>query len=235
MFLNTRSSRVLARIALLALCACNGAFGERVHEQFRRSVPAGQAALVRLENVAGEVRIDGWTKPIVDVEATKYGRDAEELSDIAIDVRPEEGGVSIATRYAAGTHGGGVRYRIMIPADASVRIENVAGAVEIAGVRGNVDVGTQAGMISANVGQVAGDRSVDLRATTGALTLTIAPGSNATVEANSTVGDFASDIPGMTERREHIVGARGAGTIGSGSARIRLTTTTGAIALREGP
>ena len=90
-------------------------------------------------------------------------------------------------------------------------------------------------MIAANVGRVGGDRSIDLRATTGAVTLTIAPGSSATVEANSTVGDFASDVPGMTGEREHIVGARGVGTIGSGSARIRLTTTTGAIALREGP
>jgi DUF4097 and DUF4098 domain-containing protein YvlB len=227
--------RSILRGALLGLCACNGAFGERAHEQFRRAVPVGPAPLVRVDNVAGEVRIAGWSKPIVDVEATKYGRDAEELRNVAIAVRAAEDGVSIATSYAGGTNGGSVRYRISVPADASLQIGNVAGAVEITGVRGNVGVETQAGEIAADVGRVAGDRSIDLRATTGAITLTIAPESSATVAASSTVGAFASDVPGISQEREHIIGARGGGTIGSGSARIRLTTTTGAIALREGP
>lgn len=223
-----------AMLPALMLAACNAALGERVQEDFHQAVAAGSAPAVHLENIAGSVRVEAWSRPIVDVEATKYGNDTRDVRSITIDVRKEPGQVSIVTSYAPGEHGGGVRYRISVPADASLRIGNVAGAVDLSGVRGNVDVETQAGEITADVGDVSGSRAIGLRATTGAITLTIAPGSSARVEATSTVGDFSSDVPGIARQRENLVGARGGGTIGSGSGQIRLSTTTGAIALRLG-
>jgi hypothetical protein len=228
--------RIAAAFAiLLTLAACSGTFAGRVREQVHRTVAAGAAPAVEIENVAGAVRVDGWPKPTVDVEATKYGYDAVELRSVAIDVTREAGGVSIVTHYGNDVHGGGVRYRISVPLGASLRITNDAGAVDLAGVHGDLTVRTEAGEITADAGRVDGNRSIDLRATTGAVTLNIGQGSNATVQAYSTVGDFASNVPGVTQTREHIVGARGNGTIGTGSARIRLEATTGAIALRRRP
>jgi hypothetical protein len=229
----TEASRMLAFLTIAALCACNGSFGERVRETVHQAMAAGAMPAVRVDNVAGEVRVEGWRKPIVDVEATKYGYDGKELRDISIAVQREEGGVAIVTSYTGAVHGGGVRYRIAVPQGASLRIHNVAGAVDVAGVAGNLEVETQAGEITADAGRVAQDRSIDLHATTGAVTLWIAPDSSAKVDAYSTVGAFASDIPGISESRENIVGSRASGTIGSGSAQIRLGTTTGAIALRK--
>jgi|SRR5579862_634205 len=216
-----------------AVHACSGAFGERMHETVHRTIAAGGAPVVRVDNVAGSVTVGGWDKPVVDVQATKYGHDVDELRSIAIDAGRQDDEIAIATRYAGGVHGGGVRYRISAPSGASLRISNVAGAVDVAGVHGDLDVETQAGEISADAGIVRANRSIDLRATTGAITLTIAPGSSARVAAQSTAGDFSSAIPGITQERRNIVGSGGGGTIGSGSARIRLSTTTGAIALRE--
>jgi len=216
-----------------ALQACSGGLGERVRENVHRTVAAGGAPIVRVDNVAGAVRIDGWNKPFVDVQATKYGYDEAELRSIAIDVGRQGDEVTVVTRYTGGVHGGGVRYRIAVPAGASMRISNIAGAVDSSGVRGDLDVETQAGKITADAGIVSASRSIDLRATTGAITLTIAPGSSARVEAESTVGDFSSDIPGVSQERRNIVGSRGGGVIGSGSAQIRLSTTTGAIVLRQ--
>lgn len=223
----------LTLLLSLQLQACSGAFGERARESVHQSIAAGNAPTVRVDNVAGAVRIDGWSKPFVDVQATKYGSDDRELRSIAIDVGRQGDEIAIATRYSGGVHGGGVRYRIAVPADASLRVSNVAGAVDFAGVRGNLDAETQAGEITADAGNVDGNRSIDLRATTGAIRLTISRGGSARVEAESTVGDFSSDVPGISQERRNIVGSRGGGTIGSGSARITLTTTTGAIALRQ--
>ncbi|MBV8067238.1 MAG: DUF4097 family beta strand repeat protein [Candidatus Eremiobacteraeota bacterium] len=225
--------RLFAALAFPVLGACSGSFGERVHENVHRTIAAGSAPVVRVENVAGTVRVEGLSRATVDVQATKYGYDAAQLRSVGIDVSPEDGGVSIVTRYGNDSHGGGVRYRIEVPIDASLRIGNIAGAVELAGVRGNIEIETQAGEITADAGVVSGTRSIDLRATTGAVNLTIARGSSARVEAYSTVGDFNTDVPGLAQQREHIVGARGGGTIGSGSAHIRLSTTTGAIALKQ--
>ncbi|HYL27117.1 MAG TPA: DUF4097 family beta strand repeat-containing protein [Candidatus Nitrosotalea sp.] len=223
----------LASLVLLAVTACTGDFGERVREDVHQTIAAGAAPSVRVENVAGSVRIEGSPRADIDVTATKYGHDADELRNIAIDMRREESGVAIVTSYTGSGHAGGVRYHILLPAGASLVVTNVAGTVDVSGVRGNVDVETQAGAIGVDAGTVAGARSIDLRATTGAVTLWIAPNSSARVDASSTVGAFGSDIPGIAQQRENLVGARGSGTIGSGSALIRLSTTTGAIALRE--
>lgn len=138
----TKTSRALALIAILMLAACNGSFGERVHESFHQTLDAGSAPLVRVDNVAGTIRIDGWPKSVVDVAATKYGHDAQELRNVTIDVHREEGGVSVLSSYSGGMHGGGACYRIAVPSDASLSVVNVAGSVDIVGVHGNVDVRT---------------------------------------------------------------------------------------------
>jgi DUF4097 and DUF4098 domain-containing protein YvlB len=113
-----------------------------------------------------------------------------------------------------------------------VQVGNVAGSVSVGGVTGNVSVETQTGTIDATLGRVDGDRSIDLRATTGTVTLRIAHESNATVNAESTVGSFSSDAPGIVQSQENVVGVRASGKLGLGTARIQLNTTTGAIALR---
>lgn len=232
MVVGLRASSIALALSLM-LQACSAAFGERVRETVHQTIATGGAHIVRVDNVAGSVRIEGWTRPFVDVQATKYGHDESELRSIAIDVGHQGDEIVIATRYGGGVHGGGVRYRISVPSAASLRVSNVAGAADFAGVDGDLDVETQAGEITADAGVVRANRSIDLRATTGAITLTIAPGSSARVTAQSTVGDFSSAIPGITQERRNIVGSGGGGTIGSGSARISLTTTTGAISLRE--
>jgi len=223
--------RLTSAVALVALAACSGAFGGRVREEFHQAIAAGAGTTVHVDNVAGSISVDAWSKPSVDVRATKYGYDAHELQSVAIEVRKEGDAVFVRTVYR-GTHHGGVRYRITVPADASLAISNVAGAVDLAGTGGDVTVDTQAGAITADVGRVAGSRSIDLHATTGAVKLTLAPDSSAAIEASSTVGAVTSQIPGVPASRENLVGARAGGTIGSGSARIRVGTTTGAIALR---
>jgi DUF4097 and DUF4098 domain-containing protein YvlB len=224
--------RAIGTTALLALCACAGSFGERAHEQFHQSIESGATPIVHVDNIAGAVQIAAWAKPIVNIVATKYGYDASELRSVTISVNREGNGIFVVTTYGDGNHTGGVRYRISVPAGASVQIGNVAGTVSVGAVTGNVSVETQAGTVEANLGRVDGDRAIDLRATTGAITLRLARESNATVDAESTVGGFSSDVSGIEQSHENVVGVRATGKIGSGSARIRLSTTTGAIALR---
>jgi DUF4097 and DUF4098 domain-containing protein YvlB len=224
--------RGLLPVAALALCACSGAFGERVHEQFHQTIDSGSSPSVTVDNVAGTVTIETWTKPSVDVSATKYGYDASELRGITIDVSRGAAGISIKTRYEGDNHNGGVRYTIAVPQASSLDVGNVAGAVRVAGVTGDVTVETQAGTVDARLGKVDGNRSIDLRATTGTVTLWLARDSSASLEAQSVVGSFSSDFPGIGQSRENIVGSRAGGKIGAGTARVRLATTTGGISIR---
>lgn len=217
--------------ALLALDACS--YGDRVREHVHRTLSVSDTPTVTVRNVAGLVRIEAWQKPVVDIEATKYANNVDDLRNITIDVHQEGDTVTIETRYGGATNSGGVGYRVSVPAGASADIHNVAGAVDLAAVRGNVIVDTQAGQITATLGKVEGDRSIALSATTGAIQLSIARQSNASVEASSTVGHFSSSFPEISQSRENIVGTRASGKIGSGSATIRLTTTVGAIDLSD--
>lgn len=216
---------------LLALIACSA--GDRVHEQTHQTLSVSRTPNVNVRNVAGLVRVEAWQKPLVDVKATKTGYDLSDLRNVTIDVQQEGDTVVIATKYSGDTHGGGVDYQISVPEGASTEIHNVAGAVELTGVRGNVVVETQAGQITANLGKVEGDRSIALSATTGAIRLSIAPDSSASVDATSTIGHFSSSFPAIAQSSENVVGTRASGKIGSGSATIRLSTTVGAIELRH--
>jgi len=228
----TPAFRLIVLSALVALCACG--FGSTAREQVHKTVPTSAAPAVRVDNVAGSIQIDSWDKPTVDVTATKSANDTAALRNIAIEVRTEGDGVSIATKYADGPHDGGVSYRIVVPAGASLDVRDTAGSVHIAGVRGNVTVATEAGSVTADLGKIAAGRSVDLTATTGQVRLIAAAGSDAHVQANTTVGSFASDFPSVVEKRENLVGSSATGNIGSGSARVRLLTTTGSIHLERG-
>jgi hypothetical protein len=224
--------RAIGSCALLALCACTVSSGERVHEQFNRTIDSGAKPIVHVDNIAGAVTITSWNKPVVNIVATKYGYDASELRSVTINVNREGDGIFVVTTYAGGNHSGGVRYRISVPAGASVQVGNVAGSVSVGGITGNVNVETQTGTIDATLGRVDGDRSIDLRATIGTITLRVARESSATVNAESTVGSFSSDATGIVQSGKNVVGVRASGKLGSGTARIRLSTTTGAIALR---
>ncbi|HVR45362.1 MAG TPA: DUF4097 family beta strand repeat-containing protein [Candidatus Binatia bacterium] len=223
--------RFVCGAAIVALAACSGAFGERAREDFHQALDVSAGATVHVDNIAGSVKIAAWSKPIVDVRATKYGNDAPELRSVTIEVRSAGKDVFVKTNYQ-GLHHGTVRYRIAVPADASLDISNVAGTVDLAGTGGDVTVETQAGAITADVGRVAGNRAIDLRATTGAVELSIAPNSDASIAASSAVGDITSRIPGVAASRENLIGARASGMIGTGSGRIRVGTTTGAITLQ---
>lgn len=216
--------------AALLATGCTG-FSEHARETVHQRV-AGTPAMVRVHNVAGTVRVEGSSRAAVDVEATKFASGETELRSIHVDVRKEGNEVVVATTYEGSTHGGGVRYRITVPSGVAVDVDTVAGAVDVAGVSGDLSVETQAGRITADCGRVAGNRAIVLDATTGAIDLTLARDSSATIDARSTVGHISSELSEIVARRQNFVGANATGKIGSGSARIRLTTTTGAIALR---
>lgn len=212
-----------------ALLACSGAqFRETVH----KSVATGAAPVVHVDNSVGSIQITGWQKQTIDIEAVKTGMSVDAVRNIDIDVQSQGNTVTIATKYRSFGNGG-VRYTISVPAGASLDVKNATGTIRIENVDGDVTAATQTGEVNATLGRVAQRRAIDLTATTGSVRLDIDPHSDARVEAATTVGSVSSDFPSVASTRQNVVGASASGTIGHGSASIRLTTTTGSIALRR--
>jgi DUF4097 and DUF4098 domain-containing protein YvlB len=226
--------RVAALVTLLGLCACVGSMGDRVHESFNQTMPATGISSVHVDNAVGQVRISGWSKPTIGVEAVKYASDLDQVHAMTIDVHADGSTGLIATKYSGAMHDGGVRYHIWVPNNLSLVVDNGTGTVDVAGVTGSVTVRTDTGTVVADLGKVDDGRSIDLTAATGAIRLLIAKDSSANVDARSSIGDFSSDFPNITVTRENLVGVSATGRLGAGSATIHLTTRTGSIALRAG-
>jgi putative adhesin len=213
----------------IALAACGGT---QYREPFHQTVSTGAAPSVRIDNSIGEIRVSGWQKHSIEIDAVKSGMNEDAVRNISIDVQTQGASVTISTKYH-GFAGGGVAYTISVPAGASLDINNTTGAIRIEDVDGNVTAGTQTGQVDASVGRVTGRRAIELTATTGSVRLNIDPNSDARVDASTTIGDVSSDFPSIGSGRQNVVGASASGTIGTGTATIHLTTTTGAIALRR--
>jgi hypothetical protein len=206
--------RTAALAPALLLAAC-GYGGSEATQPFHQQVPTPPAVTVHVRNAVGTIEISTWDKAAVDVSGTKYGHDAAALRDLTVDVHHDASNVFVST-VDKGLDRGGVRYAIVVPRGASLDVENVTGTIR------------------ADLGNVSGKRAIHLRTITGAITLALAAGSSAAIVARTTVGEVSSVFPQVVSLREHVVGASAGGTLGSGSASIRLSTRTGAISLERG-
>lgn len=222
-------------LTLIAFAGCSGnaLSSDRVQEPFHQTASLAGIRLVSVDNTAGRVRISASSAPQIRIDAVKRGPDEASVSRIHIEVSKNGDTLAISTRYDSGGFSrGNVNYTIELPPSTAIQVSNTAGTTTITGAAGDVTASTQAGTIDVTMARVSGNQNVDLSATTGTVTLTIPKNADARVDAHSTVGGFSSDFPSVTGTREHVVGVRASGKIGSGSARITLETTTGSIDLR---
>jgi hypothetical protein len=173
---------------------------------------------VRVSNAVGAVQVNVSDKPVVDVVAVKDGHSTDDLRHMNIDVKSSGNDVTISTITDDGTNGTGVKYTITVPPGASLDIDNGIGGIRIRGVRGNVTAQSTTGGVEADLGTVAGKRTVDMRVTTGGIDVKIARNSSATVDMHAKLGGVTNDF--------------GSDRIGDGSARIHLEASLGGVALR---
>jgi hypothetical protein len=227
--------RLLLGLAVILLSGCSGgSFSNRVTEPMQQTFLSDTPVALQVNNIAGTVHVIGWAQPRVDVNAMKYAGSKDELKSVSVNVQHAAPTVTVTTSISFSTANAGVDYTIRIPAASSVRVSNDAGIVRIDGVGGDVNVQSQAGSVTATLPRVDFNRSITLHSTTGVVTLNIPKDSNATVRAVSTVGSFSSDFP-IAASRNNVVGVTAGGKIGSGSGKIDLSTTTGAIGLHSSP
>lgn len=198
-------------------------------EQF--NVPT--TGVVRLENSFGEVDIDGWDRPEVEltvVRSTERLRDAKErteaqrrLDSVQITAKQNGNDVVISTAYPPRnilTHPLSRRsdieisYRIRAPRASRLIIDHNNGGVN------------------------ASDISGDIHATVinGQITLTLAGDHRYAIDAQSKLGEVYSDFEGRDQRR-HIIGEQFSSPSAAPAASLYLRARVGdiVIAKQHGP
>ena len=196
----------------------------------RLDFPSG--GLLRLKNSIGQVTIEGWDRPDVELTTTKSTKDSYNTQDREKAVKELD-----QVRIAAERHGdelvittdfprygvfkpllrGGTRfdldYRIGVPRNARVAIEHDTGFVSLDNIAGDIRV----------------------IASQGEITLHLPEDGQYAIDAKSKIGDVISDFPGRTQRKLWFLGKQFANENAAASQKIYLRAGYGDIIILKSP
>lgn len=183
--------RKMAPFALaLALVATDAGAQQTVE----RTRPAAADGVVEIENVAGSIRVEGWTRNEVSMNA-RLGRGIER-----VDFEGDGSSTRIRVVYPRRGNSEGAELVVRVPADSRVKIQGVSADVVVENLRGPVDAQSVSGEVlvsgptnTVRAQSVSGDVRVnssttDVRAqsVSGSIRLASASGF---IEAETTSGD----------------------------------------------
>jgi len=162
-------------------------------------LPPGGA--LSLKNSTGELTIEGWDQPgveITTIKSTKLaypadGAERERASQILDEVKVSEateGGQLVITtdfprhrrflpRPSVGSRDFDLEYRIKVPRDAKITVDHDAGEVHFNGLSGDIHA----------------------TANQGTITLLLPQTAAYSIDAKSRIGEVTSDLPGTTTRK----------------------------------
>lgn len=217
-------------------------------------------ARVSLENINGDISVEGGSGNEVRVVAYKKAGNQEYLDDLKIVVDADADYVRIETRhpksknswFSWGDNGSGsVAYELSVPADieldtietvnGDVRIRAVGGTVKAGTVNGGIDVAnlsadvsleTVNGKIFADFDVLGATQRVDAEAVNGRIVIELPADASCRVTAETVNGSIDADDFGL-EPEKGFVGRDLSGDIGGGDARISLDTVNGSITIRK--
>ena len=158
---------------------------------------------LRLRNPIGEVTVEGWDRPDVEITTIKSTEDAypsrdrekasHELDKVRISVAPQGGELVITTEYPhhrrlapaslLGTSFD-VEYRIKAPMNARLAVDHATGEVHVYNLASDIHATVSSGTITLNLPQ---EGVYD-------------------IDAKSEVGEVVSDFPGHGKRTRWMLG-----------------------------
>jgi len=229
-----------------------------VSEEFHQTYPLAAGGRIELSNINGNVRIAAWDQNQVKVDAIKRAEDQDGLKRMEIRVDSHPDSLSIETKYhhnderwsRGNHHGGEVEYTLTVPRNARLdEIKLINGALEIAGIKGEVHASCINGKLTATgLGSPAKletingpleasfDRletsPVELSSVNGPVRLTLPSDAKARIEATTVHGGIDNNF-GLHVNNHRWVGHDLAGELGGGGADIRLRNVNGPVEIRH--
>jgi DUF4097 and DUF4098 domain-containing protein YvlB len=227
-------------------------------EEFHHTYPISADGRVELDNINGAVRITGWDRNEVKVDAVKYADSKDQLDDAQIQVSAGSNYVSIHTEYHShnhyfGTHhdSASVEYALTVPRGARLdeiklingplNIEGVGGEVRascvnaemiVEGLRGRAELSSVNGRMEVRFDGLS-NAPVELSSVNGSLEVVLPSDAKAEIEASTVSGRIENDF-GLHVDGHRFVGHSLDGELGGGGgARIKLSNVNGRIEIRH--
>ena len=224
-----RTAAVLTAITLFPLAACSS--GPTTIDELRYQIDQPVTALV-IDARAAAVAVVGGDGPVTVTEEYRFS------SNKPTTAHHVEGQTLRLTESGCG---GGmarceVRYRIQLPRAMSADITAAAGAVQVDGLAGNLQVRTEAGAVEGR-GLTSDEVTVQTEAGTASLEFTQPPGS---VQTTTELGAIELQLPGTTSYAVDVQTEVGGSTVKvdrdpASAHRIMVRTEVGAVKIEHRP
>lgn len=227
-----------------------------VTEKFEQTYPLNANGRVSVSNVNGSINIESWERAEVRLEAEKIADSAESLATIHLEIESEPSRFKVGVEFDRQERADSekrrkreVRFKLFVPRTATLdEIETVNGSVsvrdfskrtKISAINGNisavnlggtVSLSTVNGGVTAEFSSVDPESRIDLETVNGTINAVIPSDVDAIVKADSLNGEIKNDF-GLPVQKGRYVGRNLSGRIGSGAARIKLSSVNGGLTL----
>ena len=205
--MKTKQRYAIVLLAAVALVAVPAAWAQEKTEKQNYSFDVGEEATFEFSNVSGDVKIIGWDRPVISIDAVKRGKGRgveKRMGLVRIEVEQRGDKVECEVKYPdkQDRRRHGVDSNINVSVDFTIRVPRncnledftlVSGDLEIRDISGALEVSVVSGDIEG--GKVGG--KVELSTVSGDIELNELHGK---LEISSTSGDI--ELSGVTGRLE---------------------------------
>ncbi len=232
---------------------------ENYREEFHQTYALSASGRVSLENINGAVKITGWDRNEVKLDAVKTADEKEKLARIEIRVDAQPNSIHIKTKYPDcedhGCHNpGSVEYTLMVPRGAlldevktvngALSVDQVNGKVHGASVNGQVtgtnlggpvELSTVNGEVTATFasGRMKTSEPVTLNSVNGRVEAVLPSDASAELNAHTVNGGIRTDFNLTVSHPRYGPGSRLEGRLADGGAKFEFRTVNGSISIRH--
>jgi DUF4097 and DUF4098 domain-containing protein YvlB len=253
---HSRNHRLIVALLATGLAGNVLLAKDQFTEELHQTYPFSADGRISLDNVNGSVRITTWDRAEVKLDAVKRAKRKEDLETVKIEIEAKSDRLRVHTKLPESKDRIGRRrdnstsvdYTLKVPASARLdTVSSVNGAVDIEGVRGEVEASTVNGSLHARglaartelssvnggvkaaFGSLDGVPSVSLKTVNGGVELELPPGANADLSASTVNGGISGDVP---VKKNWPIGREVKARLGGGGTKIQVSSVNGGVRVR---
>ncbi len=239
------SSKCLGFVLFTVLAAATG-----LAQDFHKVYSLAAGSQIKISNISGDVRIQGYKGESVVVDGYKVGRDRD-LVDI--DDVSDADHLELRVHYPQHRHSNAsVNFEVKIPQSVEFNFEeirSVSGNVSVSGVKGrllaqsvsgNVDVRQVSGLVSAGsisgnveveIVSVGGSGEMKFGSVSGDVSVRAPQNLDADIDMSTISGSLRTDFSIEVREPRYGPGRSARGRLGNGRNNIRITSVSGRVSL----
>ncbi len=226
-------------------------------ERFEQIYSINPNGKIDVSNLNGSITIEAWDNPQIKFEYVKTADSRERLNDFRVEIKSNQDSFSASVKFEKRDRGSWnkndgkmqIRFRLIVPRTAILdEINTVNGSIDVSdmtnktqasavngkitgkNLQGTAKLSTVNGTVWADFERLEQGSEISLGTVNGNVKLMIPSAANATIKADTVNGSITNDL-GLPIRKGKYVGRDLHGRIGTGDAKITLSSVNGGLSV----